>query len=214
MKRTKTPDRKKKRTLKKGKAKPGPKSSCTEEVIQEAYRLCLLGSTNEQMAEWFGKDKTTIDHWYATQPEFRQAVDQGRKHADGKVAEALYKTALGYEHRAIKFFKINHTEEFLDDEGKVVKRVKTQKIKKVPYTKKYKPDTKAAEKFLGVRNRKTWGQADKVEHKHAHMHVGGMNIHSILEEISDGAKYSDEELKAIAKLGLSEKAKQITNGAE
>lgn len=209
MKRTNTPDRKKKRSLKRKKSKPGPKSQCTSPVIKETYRLCLLGMTNAQLAEWFAKDISTINHWYKTNPRFAQAVDKGRKHADGKVAEALYRTAMGFEHESFKFFKIPVTEKEYDEDGNVIKEISYHKIVKKRYTKKYKPDTKAALKFLAARNRNTWGESYKVEHKHAHMHVGGMNIHEIMDQAS---QYSDEELRAIAKLGLSEKAQQITDG--
>jgi len=207
MKRTKTPDKQIKRSLPSS-GTPGPKSSCTKEVIQETYRLCLLGMTNKQLSEWFNKDITTIEYWYRNKPRFRQAVDKGRKHADGKVAEALYHAALGYEHESVKFFRGTVTEKEYDEDGNLIKEKKYPKIQKVTYTKKYKPDTKAAEKFLGVRNRDTWGQADKVKHEHAHLH-SEVNMNSILDELSD---YSDEELQALAKLGMEEKVQKITNG--
>lgn len=209
MERTKQPrDKTKKRSLK-GNKKPGVKSSCTKEVVQEAFRYCLLGATNRELAEFFDVDKTTVGYWYKTNPEFAQAVDEGRFKADAKVAEALYLAAKGYEHTVVKFFKIPVTDKEYDADGNVIREKKYTKIKKVRYTKKYKPDVKAIKKILASRHREQWGDTFHVQHKHAHMHVGGTNIHDIMDGLN---QYSDDELRAIAKLGLSEKQKELTNG--
>ena len=211
MKRTKTP------TLQKKRKKPGPKSGCTPEVVQHAYKYALLGLTNWQMSRLFNVDESTITYWYKTQDVFRQAIDQGRHHADAQVADALYQRAIGYQHDAVKFFKDTVTEKEYDEEGNVISERSYGRIIKQPYTKQYPPDVKAAIKWLGVRNRETWGESIKVshEHEHKHLHLGKMHIeiNHVMEQISDTALLSDEELELVTKLGLDNLQKQIEAGS-
>lgn len=215
MKRTKRPQITKAVTKKKKRRKPGPKSKCTEEVIQKTFQLCLLGLTNRQLAGVFNVSEDSITYWYKTKPRFRQAVDDGRTHADSEAAKALYRKALGYEHQAVKFFKDRVTEKEYDEEGNVIFERSYTRIIKQPYTKKYPPDTKALIKWLGVRNREYWGESYKVQHRHEHSHMlqANVNIHQILEQISDTSKVTDEELRVAAKLGLNKAVNQITNGS-
>lgn len=203
MQRTKAPARANNR------GKPGPKSGCTPEKIEQAYKFCLLGLTDWQIATHFGISQDTFSYWLKTRPEFKEAVEQGRQYADAEVAKMLYKVGMGeVEQEAVKFFKIPYEEEFLDDQGNVVKRVKTQKIVPQHYTKRFQPDTKALIKWLGVRNRETWGESLKVQHDHRHAHlVGGeIDVSMIQDQLSDQTRFSEEELKALTKLGLSELA--------
>lgn len=204
MKRTESPTKKKKN-------KPGPKTSCTPQVCEQAYRLALLGLTNREMAVAFDKDKTTIEYWYRNYPRFKDAIDQGRVFADGKVSEALYQRALGYSHPSVKFFKTTVTEKEYDEEGNVVKERSYDKIIEQPYTKHYPPDTKAAIKWLGVRNRETWGESIKVDHRHQHrhLHAANININHVLDQISDGSQFTEAELKTAAKLGLNKAAQEM-----
>lgn len=205
MKRTKAPGQNNSKEVAK---KPGPDSLCTPEVIDQAYKFCLLGLTNWQMARHFGVKENTIEGWYRKYPQFKDAVDQGRTFADSEVAKMLFQIATGqYTQPAVKFFKSRVTEKEYDpDTGELIREISYDKIIEQPYQKRFAPDTKAMIKWLGVRNRETWGESFKVEHdhRHAHMVAGNLNIHSVLEQISDGEEYSDEELKLIAKMGLQE----------
>lgn len=210
MKRTKTPKKTKP-------AKTGPKSLCTPEVIEQAYEFALLGLTNWQMAKHFGVKEDTVNGWYRKYPAFQNAVDDGREKADSKVAKMLFKVGMGQvEQPAVKFFKTRVTEKEYDEEGNVTYEKSYDKIIQQPYTKRYQPDTKALIKWLSTRNRETWGEAYKVEHdhRHAHMIAGNINIHTVLEQITDTQAYTDEELKIIAKLGLNEIAEHSQKEVE
>ena len=43
-----------------------------------AYKFCLLGATNEDLADVFGVSRNTIGNWLARYPEFRKAMQDGR----------------------------------------------------------------------------------------------------------------------------------------
>lgn len=70
-----------------------------EEYAEQARKMCqYLGATNEQLWEFFGISKKHFYDWTRENPEFKEAIDLGKLMADAEVAEALYKSAVGYSH--------------------------------------------------------------------------------------------------------------------
>ena len=83
-------------------AKRGPASGFKPEYCKLARKFCILGATNEQLAEFFDVALSTIGDWLVQFPEFKQAVNQGRAVADADVAESLYGRATGYDRKVEK----------------------------------------------------------------------------------------------------------------
>lgn len=77
-------------------------SKYKSEYSEQAYKLCLLGARNEDLAKFFGINTKTIYNWQATIEEFAEALRQGKEHADAAVAESLFKRALGYNYTSQK----------------------------------------------------------------------------------------------------------------
>lgn len=142
----------------------GRPTSYRKEFAEQAMRLCLLGATDEQMAEFFGVAVRTISTWKSTQPEFLQAITRGKLEADAKVAESLYNRALGYSHKAVKIFMPAGAEAPVYAD----------------YTEHYPPDTAAAS--LWLRNR----QPDKWRDRHE---VTGKDGGALVVEV---VKYADQ----------------------
>jgi hypothetical protein len=69
-----------------------------------AREHCLLGATNDELAEVFDVSPRTIDNWIAIHSDFAAAVREGRKRADAKVAASLYARAVGFEHKVERLF--------------------------------------------------------------------------------------------------------------
>jgi len=69
-----------------------------------AHQACMLGATNEALAERFEVCRRTIDNWIATIPGFSDAVQQGREVADASVVSALFARATGMEQKMTKVF--------------------------------------------------------------------------------------------------------------
>ena len=200
MTRTKTPPNSKKKY-----GKPGPKSKCTPELIEQTEALCKLGLTDWQLAEYFGVAEATLTHWKKNNPVFKNAVQRGRTEADVRVAEALYHRALGYSHPAIQFFKDTVTEREYDDQGNVIKEKSYGRIIQQPYIKQYPPDVKAATKILAVRHRDTWGESwksEKVLHHRLSGSVEHLHLARDAQYMESLKEFSTEELELISKLGL------------
>ena len=67
------------------------------DFCEQARKQCLLGATNEELGEFFGVTRRTIDNWIACHPDFAAAVESGRVVADSKVASGLFARAIGFE---------------------------------------------------------------------------------------------------------------------
>jgi hypothetical protein len=74
------------------------------ENAEIARNACMLGATNEALAERFEVCRRTVDNWIATIPEFSGAVRQGRQVADEVVIGALFARATGMEQKMTKVF--------------------------------------------------------------------------------------------------------------
>ncbi|MFZ5784098.1 MAG: hypothetical protein ACOY4R_28215 [Pseudomonadota bacterium] len=126
--------------------KRGPASSFKSEYCTIARKFCILGATNENLAEFFEVSLATIGNWLRDFPEFKEAVRQGRTVADADVAEKLYSRATGYDHEASRWFQT--------PDG-------PQEVK---VTRHIPPDTAACMFWLRNRRRDLW--RDKIEHEH------------------------------------------------
>jgi hypothetical protein len=67
-----------------------------------AHQFCLLGATNENLAQGFGVATSTIDRWIKEIPDFSGALKAGREIADAQVAHSLFQRAVGYKHKSVK----------------------------------------------------------------------------------------------------------------
>lgn len=123
-----------------------------KEYNEQTYKLCLLGATDKDLADFFHVTESTINKWKIDHPEFSESIQRGKIKADSEVAESLYKRAIGYSHPEDKIFQY---------EGEPVI---------VPTTKHYPPDTAAA--FIWLKNR----QSGKWRDKHEVEHSGGIDI--------------------------------------
>lgn len=122
-------------------------SKYKEEYAEQAYKLCLLGATDKQLADFFQVDEVTINRWKESQPEFCKSLKRGKEEADAVIAHSLYHRAKGYEHPEDKIF---------NDDGQAMV---------VPTIKHYPPDTTACIFWLKNRQRDKW--RDKVETEHS-----------------------------------------------
>lgn len=65
------------------------------EYDEQAYKLCLLGHTDEELASFFEVHVSTIYEWKLTHESFSESIKKGKEFADVDVAQSLYKRATG-----------------------------------------------------------------------------------------------------------------------
>jgi len=94
----------------------GRESEYREEYAVQAMKLCRLGATYEDLADFFGVTCTTLNRWQCTHPEFRDSVKRGKIIADVAAASRLYTRACGYSCKAVKIIThkgITHRVEYM-----------------------------------------------------------------------------------------------------
>jgi hypothetical protein len=74
------------------------------ELCEMVRRLALLGLNDVEMADAINIDVHTFSDWKARHREFRQALARGGVQADAKVAQSLYRSALGFTQKTEKAF--------------------------------------------------------------------------------------------------------------
>ena len=75
------------------------------EFPEQAEKLCQLGATDIEMADFFGVTDRTIYHWKIIHPEFCASIKVGKDAADERVKRALYQRAVGYSIPTEKVFQ-------------------------------------------------------------------------------------------------------------
>lgn len=84
------------------------------EYDAQAMKLCELGATDADLAEFFDVSERTINEWRVRNESFAVASRVGKLHADERVKVSFFKIANGYE----------YDEEFITKDGrKETKRV-------------------------------------------------------------------------------------------
>ncbi|MBY5984443.1 MULTISPECIES: hypothetical protein [unclassified Halomonas] len=108
------------------------------EFAEQARKLCLLGATDAELADFFGVAESTINKWKLNHKGFSESIKSGKVMADAEVATRLYERALGYSHPEEKVF---------NNQGEIVTH---------QTTKHYPPDTTAAAIWLNNRKPDRW----------------------------------------------------------
>lgn len=82
----------------------GRPSSYHDSYPKQAEKLCQLGATDAQIADFFEVAQSTIYLWKHQHPEFSEALKAGKEFADERVVRSLYQRAVGYEQDEVKIF--------------------------------------------------------------------------------------------------------------
>lgn len=114
-----------------------------DDYAEQARKLCLLGATDAELADFFEVCESTLNLWKSEHPEFSESIKKGKMQADADVADRLYQRAMGYEHPDVHLSNYQGI------------------VTETPITKVYAPDPTAAIFWLKNRQRSKW--RDKVE---------------------------------------------------
>ncbi|CQI88866.1 Uncharacterised protein [Yersinia rohdei] len=111
---------------------------------EQARKLCLLGYTDKELADFFEVNEATINRWKKGHKEFCESIKKGKDISDGNVVDSLYQRVMGFVAPDLDIRVIN------------------DKIVKTEITKHYPSDTAAVIFWLKNRQKKTW--RDKIDH--------------------------------------------------
>ena len=117
------------------------------EFAKQAEKLCLLGATDQELADFFEVEVRTVYRWKGQFPEFCQALRSGKEQADDRVERSLYQQAVGYEQDEVKIFMPSGAEEPVY----------------APYRAKVAPNVTAAIFWLKNRRSQEWRDKQQTE---------------------------------------------------
>jgi hypothetical protein len=122
----------------------GRPSKYKPEFDAQALKLCKLGATDRELAEFFTVDEATINRWKSDFPSFCESLKRGKQESDDRVEQSLYRRALGYSHDAVKILMTKEGDVFREE-----------------YVEHYPPDTTACIFWLKNRRPEQW--RDKID---------------------------------------------------
>ncbi len=125
---------------------------------EQAYKLCLLGCTDSELADFFEVNEDTIHEWKKVHPEFSESLIKGKKIADAEVANSFHKRAVGYTFEEVSYEKV--MVELVPGSD-----IKTEAYKKKVVVKEVVPDAGAALNWLKNRQGDKWRDKQEVDAK-------------------------------------------------
>lgn len=144
----------------------GRPTKYSKEFDEQARKMCLLGATDPDLANFFGVAVSTISKWKVEHKGFSDAIKEGKDKADSQVAERLFNRAMGYSHDS--------------EEIKIV----GNQVVRVPVIKQYPPDTAAAIFWLKNRQKDKWREKTEIVGKDDGP-IEINNYHSLPQHIID-----------------------------
>ena len=86
------------------KPKMGRPSLYKTEYAQQAEKLCALGATERELADFFGISMAGFTKWKTLHPDLVASLKIGRTSSDERVERRLYNRAVGYTYDDEKIF--------------------------------------------------------------------------------------------------------------
>lgn len=143
------------------KKQQGAPTKYKPEFDKQAYKLCLLGAIDKELADFFEVDVRTIDNWKKDFPSFFQSIKQGKLIADANVAESLYKLASGHTVKEVTYEKIDcDINPESDDADEEIGAIWRKKV----VVKEVSPNATAGIFWSKNRQPKKWKDKQEVEH--------------------------------------------------
>lgn len=125
----------------------GRPTSYKPAYAKQAAKLCELGATDIELADFFEVNTSTIYEWRNQNPEFSKAVIAGKEMADARVERAFFNRAVGYTFESEKIF---------NNQGEILR---------APTREHVPPDAGAALNWLKNRQPDKWRDKQEIDHK-------------------------------------------------
>lgn len=131
--------------------KVGRPTKFSEDMIETARKLAIIGATDLEIADILGIDVGTLYRWRNTKEEFCKALKTGKEESDERVKRRLYDRALGYTTTEQNIVKIRN------EAGQ-------EEIRIVTIDKHYPPDPTSMIFWLKNRQPNEWRDKQSTEH--------------------------------------------------
>lgn len=145
----------------------GRPSSYDPAFDAQAEKLCRLGATDKDLADFFEVCIRTIERWRVQHESFCRSSKNGKDIADERVERSLYQRAVGYTFQSEKIF--NH-------KGDIVR---------APCLEHVPPDVTA--QIFWLKNRKKDEWRDKHDHEHTHNLTISQEFEGFVRSLVGGA---------------------------
>ena len=74
----------------------GRQTTYNNDYNERVFKLCLLGATDKDIADFFNIAESTLNKWKHDYPEFSESIKKGKKDADANIGASLYSRAKGF----------------------------------------------------------------------------------------------------------------------
>jgi hypothetical protein len=129
-----------------GKEKGGRPTKYKAEYDLQVYKLCLLGSTDSDIASFFEVAESTVNLWKKQHESFNENLRNGKALADAEIAHALFNRAKG-----------------MTVKEKKVRTFSDGTIETIITTKEIVPDSGACMNFLTNRQPTKWRKTPEID---------------------------------------------------
>lgn len=132
-------------------------------MAEQAAKLCGLGATDVDLADFFNVNVRTVQRWVSEHEDFCRAIKAAKEIADDRVERSLYQRAVGYTFDAVKIMTSGGKEMI------------------VPYREHVVPDVTAQIFWLKNRRKDQW--RDRTEQEVTHKHSLSQEFESLIREV-------------------------------
>lgn len=150
----------------------GRPTSFKPEYVEQAVKLCNMGATDAEMAEFFDVSTVTFYAWQKAHPEFLNAIQLSKDAHDNRVERSLYQKAVGYD--------------------RVIQKA-TPSGQVVTVKEFFPPDTASA--IFWLKNRRSQKWRDRQDHNHNHTLTLSQEFESFMRQVLSNPGH--EETKVI-----------------
>ena len=163
-----------------GDTKIGRPTKFKPEFVEQAAKLCNLGATDADLADFFDVSVRTIERWRSENEAFCRAIKTAKDIADDRVERSLYQRAIGYQTDAVKIFQYEGSEVI------------------VPYRENVQADVTAQIFWLKNRRPEKWRDVKNVDGNHRHHH-SAEPVSPLAEHLAEvlGVRAEDEAEKPV-----------------
>ncbi|MCY4779503.1 hypothetical protein ORI89_07565 [Sphingobacterium sp. UT-1RO-CII-1] len=138
----------------------GRPSDFKEEFTEQAYKLCLLGATDKDLADFFLVCEATINNWKKSKEGFLESIRAGKRVADMEVAESLFNGArdrIVPKQQAFKVKEVSYNEKG--------QRVERETVQVVTLEEFLPGDFRNQQYWTKNRSPENWKDKQEVDHK-------------------------------------------------